>query len=155
MNFQDGGIMQTKSEFLKKAYSNYQILAALPAICVIIDYALTFFLAGDTSMITSWEASPFVRFAVIHNVMAAYLLGIVLFYYVAAYAVLRVLHNTVYYKFGVLLIVLLSVTHVLGGMSWFFRTATYSNGIFILSLLSIVIAFIAFGFSLLHEKTPA
>jgi hypothetical protein len=64
-----------------KLYRDYRIIALFPAVCVIIDYALTFYLAGDTSMITSWEASPFVRYAVIHDVMAVYLIGIVLFYY--------------------------------------------------------------------------
>lgn len=138
----------------RKIYRDYRIIAALPAICVILDYALTFYLAGDTSMIISWEASPFVRFAVMHNLMAAYLVAIVLFYYGASYAVLRVLSNTEYYKFGFLLIVTLSITHVIGGMSWYFRNAMYSNGVFLISLFSIVIAFLVFGFSLMHERVP-
>jgi|SRR5208337_1511377 len=144
--------MQVKSEIIEKFYGNYKIIALLPAIAVIIDYALTFYLAGDTSMITTWEASPFVRFAVIHQLMAPYLIAIVLFYYGASYAVLRTLHDSVYYRFGVLLILTLSITHVVGGLSWLFRNAFYSNGVFVLSLLSVVIAFILFGFSLLHEK---
>ncbi len=65
---------------------------------------------------------------------------------------LRILHDSVYYRFGVLLILTLSITHVFGGLSWLFRNAFYSNGVFVLSLLSVVIAFILFGFSLLHEK---
>ena len=138
-----------------KIYRDYRIVAAFPAICVVLDYALTFYLAGDTSMIISWEASPLVRYAVMHNLMAAYLIGIVLFYYGTSYAVLRVLNNTEYYKFGFLLIVTISITHVIGGMSWYFRNAIYSNGVVIMSLLSIVIAFIAFGFSLIRERTPA
>jgi hypothetical protein len=144
--------MQMKSEILGKLYGNYKFIALAPALAVIIDYALTFYLSGDTSMITSWEASPFVRFAVIHNLMAPYLIAIVLFYYTASYAVLKVLHNTDYYKFGVLLILTLSFTHVFGGLSWYFRNALYSNGVVALSLLSIVIAVILFGFSLLHER---
>lgn len=147
--------MQAEYGFAGKLYHNYRLIAILPAIAVIIDYALTFFLAGDTSLIISWEASPFVRFAVIHNLMVPYLIAIVIFYAVASYAVLRILYNTDYYKFGVILIITMSITHVIGGMSWYFRNAMYSNGVFIMSLLSIVIAFVAFGFSLLHERTPA
>jgi hypothetical protein len=147
--------MQAEYRLMRKLYHNYRLIAILPAIAVIIDYALTFYLAGDTSLIISWEASPFVRFAVIHNMMAAYLIAIVLFYAGASYAVLRILYNTDYYKFGVILIITMSITHVIGGMSWYFRNALYSNGVFIMSILSIVIAFVAFGFSLLHERTPA
>jgi hypothetical protein len=144
--------MQLKSEIMQKLYDNYKIIALAPAIAVIIDYALTFYLAGDTSMITTWEASPFVRFAVINNLMVPYLIAIVLFYYGASYAVLRILHATEYYRFGVLLILTLSITHVFGGLSWLFRNTLYSNGVFILSSLSVVIAVILFGISLLHER---
>ena len=137
-----------------KLYHEYRLVALIPALAVIIDYALTFYLAGDTSMIISWEASPLVRFAVTHNLMAAYLAAIVLFYYGASYAVLRILNGTEYYLFGFLLIIVLSVTHVIGGMSWYFRNAMYSNGVFAMSILAIVIAFIVFGFSLIHERVP-
>ena len=145
----------TEDGLARKFYRDYRLVALLPAIAVILDYAMTFYLAGDTSMIISWEASPFVRFAVMHNLMAAYLVAIILFYYGASYAVLRVLNNTEYYKFGFLLIVTISITHVIGGMSWYFRNAMYSNGVVLISLLSIVIAFIMFGFSLVRERTPA
>ena len=138
-----------------KLYHDYGLIAALPAICVILDYAMTFFLAGDTSMIISWEASPFVRFAVMNNLMIPYLVAIVFFYFGVSYAVLQVLAGTEYYKFGVLLIVTMSITHLIGGMSWYFRNAMYSNGVMIMSMLSIVIAFIAFGFSLIRERSPA
>ena len=147
--------MQVKSEKIRKLYNNYKIIALAPVIAVIIDYSLTFFLAGDTSMITSWEASPFVRFAVIHNIMAEYLIAIVLFYYFASYAILRILHGTIYYRFGVLLILILSITHVIGGMSWYFRSAFYSDGVLLMSLCSIVIAFALFNFSLLNERSQA
>jgi len=147
--------MKAEKGFIRKLYGDYRLIALLPALAVIIDYALTFYFAGDTSMITSWEASPLVRFAVINNVMAAYLMAIVLFYYGASYAVLRILSGTYYYTFGTLLIFTISITHVIGGMSWYFRNAMYSNGVFIMSLLSVVIAFVAFGFSLIHERTTA
>ena len=145
----------TEGGLARKLYCDYRLIAALPAICVILDYAMTFFLAGDTSMIISWEASPFVRFAVMNNLMIPYLVAIVLFYYVASYAVLRILSGTEYYKFGVLLIVTMSITHLIGGMSWYFRNEMYSNGVMIMSILSIVIAFVAFGFSLIRESRPA
>jgi hypothetical protein len=144
-----------KSELIRKFYYNYKIVALIPVFAVIIDYSLTFFFAGDTSMILSWEASPFVRFALAHDIMAAYLTAIVVFYYVSSCVVLKVLYGTGYYRFGVLLIAILSATHVIGGMSWYFRSAFYSDGVFVMSLMSIIIAFVVFGFSLLHERVPA
>jgi hypothetical protein len=149
------GVMDKKQRLTAYLYHEYRLIAALPALCVIIDYVMTFFLAGDTSMILSWEASPFVRFAIINDIMIPYLLALVLFYYFASYAVLRLLTGPAYYKFGVLLIVTMSITHLLGGTSWYFRNAMYSNGVMVLSLLSIVIAFIVFGFSLIREHDTA
>jgi len=144
--------MEIKTGLAKKFYYNYKMVALLPVIAVILDYTLTFFFADDSSMILSWEASPFIRFALMHDIMLLYLIAIVLFYYVCAYAVLRILDGTDYYRFGVLLIVILSITHVIGGMSWYFRNSFYSNGVFVLSIISIVIALIVFGFSLLNER---
>jgi len=147
--------MRADEGFTRKFYLNYPLISVIPAICVIIDYILTFYLAGDTTMIISWEASPFVRFAVIHNIMIPYLAAIVLFYFGASYAVLHILSGSVYYRFGVLLIMVISITHVFGGMSWHFRNAIYSDGVLLMSVLSIVIAFIIFGISLVHEHRPA
>ena len=147
--------MQAENGFPRKLYGDCRLIALLPVLAVIIDYTLTFYLAGNTSMITNWEASPFVRFAVINDLMVPYLVLIILFYYGASYAVLRILSGSNYYKIGFLLIVTISITHVIGGMSWYFRNAMYSNGVLIMSMLSIVIAFIAFGFSLIRERSPA
>ena len=147
-----GGGKSVRGKLLEKLYGNYAFVALFPVVCVITDYFLTFYFAGDTTLITSWEASPFVRYAVIHNLMVPYLAGIVIFYYIASWSVLWILRESVYYKFGVLLIATLSITHVFGGLSWYFRNAMYSNGIALMSLLSIVTAIILFGFSLLHER---
>jgi hypothetical protein len=146
--------MAEEPGFFRKVYRNYRLVALFPAVAVIIDYALTFYLAGDTSLIISWEASPFVRYAVIHNLMVPYLAAIVIFYAAASFAVLKILDNTIYYRFGFLLIVTMSITHLIGGLSWYFRNSLYSDGVLIMSVLSIVIAFVAFGFSLLREWGP-
>ena len=80
------------ASMIRRAY-----VALIPSLAVILDYSLTFFLAENTGMILQWEASPLVRFAVAHNIIAVYLVAIVLFYYGAAYAVLRILRPTRYY----------------------------------------------------------
>ena len=145
--------MEKKQGITGKLFHDYRLIPILPAICVILDYMMTFFFAGDTSMIISWEASPFVRFAVVNNVLIPYIIAIVLFYYVASYGVLRILAGTVYYKFGVLLIITMSITHIVGGMSWYFRNSMYSNGVMLVSLFSIVIAVVVFGVSFIRERS--
>jgi hypothetical protein len=136
---------------LKRIYNTPACIALIPSLAVIIDYSLTFFLAGSTSMILQWEASPFVRFAVAYNILGIYLAGIVLFYYGASYAVLHILQPTRYYAFGVALIGMVSVVHVLGGLSWQMKTAWYSNCIVALSFSSVIIALCVFGYSVLHQ----
>ncbi len=146
--------MENKQGTTGSLLRDYRLIALLPAIGVILDYSLTFFLAGDTSNIIIGEASPFVRFAVINNIFIPYIVAIVLFYYAASYAILRVLDGTDYYKFGVLVIIAMSITHLVGGMSWYFRNAMYSNSVMIISFISIVIALAVFGFSLVRERNP-
>jgi len=136
----------------RRIYDTPACIALIPSLAVIIDYTLTFFLASNTELVLQWEASPFVRFAVAHNIMAFYLPAIVAFYFCAAFAVLRILHPTRFYEYGVVLVLLLSVTHVLGGLSWYFRDAWYSEGIMVLSVGSVIFAFCLFGYSLIHQK---
>ena len=136
---------------MRHIYETPAYVAVLPSLAVMIDYAFTFFLAGNTAMILQWEASPFVRFAVKNNIMVLYLIAIIVFYYVAAFAVLRILHPTCYYPYGLGLILLVSVTHILGGLSWQFKNAWYSNGIVILSLVSIFISLCLFGYTYIRH----
>jgi hypothetical protein len=144
--------MQIIPILFRRIYDTPAYVAIIPSLAVILDYSFTFFLAENTGMILQWEASPLVRFAVAHNIMAVYLVAIVLFYYGAAYAVLRMLRPTWYYPYGVGLVLLVSVTHVLGGLSWQFRNMWYSEGIFALSFLSIIIAVCLFGYAFIRQE---
>ena len=144
--------MQTLTSLLRRIYDTPACLALVPPLAVIIDYSLTFFLAGSTRMILRWEASPLVRFAVAHDLMALYLAGIVLFYYGASFAVLRILQPSGYYVFGAGLVILVGIIHVLGGLSWLMKTAWYSDSILALSVLAIITALCLFGYSLLHQE---
>jgi hypothetical protein len=143
--------MQTIRALAQRIYCAPAYIAVIPPLAVSTDYALTFFLAGNTGMILQWETSPLVRFAVAHNSMALYFLALIIFYYAAAYAVLRILHTTAYYRFGVGLVLLVSLIHVLGGLSWQVKAAWYSNSIAALSFLSVIIAICLFGYSFLRQ----
>ena len=93
-----------------------KILALIPACAVIFDYVLTFLLAGSKGMVLQWEASPLVRYALSNDLMVIYMAAIVLFYYAAAFLVLTSLKDTPVYRFGIILVFLVSITHILGGM---------------------------------------
>ena len=93
-------------------------------------------------------SGPFTRFAVSHNIMAASLVAIVIFYYAAWVGDLRLSWLDLL-PVGVILIGILSITHVIGGMSWYYYgmhsiRMAYS----FMSFDSILIAFVIFGFSL-------
>jgi hypothetical protein len=50
---------------------------------VITDYFLTFHFAGSTEAILKYEFSPILLFAVKHDIVIPYLMGMILFYYAA------------------------------------------------------------------------
>lgn len=131
------------------------ILAVIPATAVIIDYILTFLLAGSEGMILQWEASPLVRYALANDLMVFYIVAIVLFYYLAALLVLVSLEHTPVYRIGVVLILMISITHMLGGMSWYFRNSLYSYSVMVLSYITIIIAFLALGYAIIREQSGA
>jgi len=94
-----------------------------------------------------------VRFALEHNILILYILAIVVFYYIASYAVLRILHGTGYYMLGAGLVILISITHLLGGLSWYIKNSWYSNGVLALSVVSIGIACLIFFYSVIHHSS--
>jgi len=147
--------MGTMSGSFRHIRDTPPVIALIPAVAVIIDYALTFSLSSGTDMILQWEASPLVRFAVAHNIMAVYLPTIVIFYYCAAYAVLRILYATPYYPYGILLVVLVSATHILGGLSWQVKNSWYSDTVIAISILSIIISVSLFGYCLFRQNRTA
>ena len=151
-SLRDVNIMRTIPALFKRICDSPAYVAVIPSLAVIIDYSLTFFLAGSTGIILQWEASPLVRFAVAHDIMAIYLFAIVVFYYGAAYAVLHILHSTCYYRYGVTLVILVSVTHILGGLSWQFKNSWYSNAILYLSFASVIIAICLFGYTVIRQE---
>jgi hypothetical protein len=140
---------------VRSVVADYRILALIPAIAVLLDYALTSVLSGGTEMILAYEFSPLVRAAVARGLFIPYLCGMICFYYVVAYAALRMLYATKLYPVGVFLILLVSATHVLGGLSWHIRSAGYVMVVHGLSVLGIAVAFAAAGYAVLTYRTGA
>jgi hypothetical protein len=118
---------------------------------VAIDYLLTLYFAGSKEAILRYEFSPLLRYAVGHGLLIPYLLFTIFFYYGAAVLVLYLLKDEPIYGAGVAIIVLLSLTHLLGGLSWLFKNAWYSNSILALSLISVTLALATSGYVLLRR----
>lgn len=123
------------------------IIAILPAAAVITDYTLTLLLSGGREAILAYEASPLLRFAVSHDLVPLYTVGIVAFYYIAAALVLSLLLGSDLYPIGVALVALVSLTHFLGGFSWYVRDPLYSDTVIGLSLMCVLIALFLFAYA--------
>ncbi|MCK4459810.1 MAG: hypothetical protein KAU52_08845 [Methanosarcinales archaeon] len=143
--------MQQISQNLQSIYRNYRAIPLVLSAAVVIDYALTFYLAGSIERILKYEYSPTLVYAVEHGVVLPYLMFTVFFYYAAGYIVLKCLADSKIYPIGVYIILLMSITHVLGGLSWHVLSAWYSNAVLALSLTSIVVTITVFGYEILKQ----
>ncbi|MEA3324288.1 MAG: hypothetical protein U9Q37_04010 [Euryarchaeota archaeon] len=143
--------MQQISQNLQSIYHNYKAVPLILSAAVVIDYALTFYLAGSIERILNYEYSPTLVYAVEHDLVIPYLVFTVFFYYAAGYTVLKYLRDSGIYYVGVAIILLMSITHVLGGLSWYVLSACYSNAVLALSLTSVVITITVFGYEIIRQ----
>ncbi len=143
--------MQQISQNLQSIYRNYRILPLLLCVGVIIDYSLTFYFAGSIETVLRYEFSPTLTYAITHDIVIPYLVFTVFFYYVSAYIVLKFLADSEIYYIGVYIILLMSITHVMGGLSWYVLNVYYSNAVIVLSLVSVVITITVFGYEIFKQ----
>jgi hypothetical protein len=136
---------------LQSIYHNYKAVPLILSAAVVIDYALTLYLAGSIERILKYEYSPTLVYAVNHNIVIPYLMFTVFFYYAAGYTVLKYLRDSGIYYIGVAIVLLMSITHVLGGLSWYVLSASYSNAVLALSLTSVVITIAVFGYEIIRQ----
>ena len=139
------------SQNLQSIYHNYRAIPLILSAAVVIDYALTFYLADSIEMILKYEHSPTLVYAVDHGIVIPYLVFTVFFYYAAGYTVLKYLRGSGIYYIGVAIVLLMSITHVLGGLSWWVLSASYSNAVLALSLTSVVITIAVFGYEIIRQ----
>ncbi len=118
---------------------------------VIIDYSLTFYFAGSIETVLQYEFSPTLTYAIRHDMVIPYLVFTIFFYYVSAYIVLKFLADSEIYHIGVYIILLMSITHVMGGLSWYVLNVNYSNTVIVLSLVSVVITITVFGYEIFRQ----
>jgi hypothetical protein len=143
--------MQQLTRKLEPIFYNYKVIPLILCLSIIIDYTLTFYVAGTPENVLRFDNSPLLKLAVENNLVIEYLAIVVIFYYLAGYMALKLFNGHIIYSAGVAIFLLLSLTHVLGGLSWLVINVYYSY--FVIGL-SISIIFIAIGILcyLLYEK---
>lgn len=143
--------MQRRSLNIQSIYHNYKIIPLFLCIALLIDYSLTFHLAGSSQNILDYEFSPLLVYAVEHDIVILYMVLTASFYYFAAYVVLSLLYNTEIYAIGVAIILLMSITHVMGGLSWYVLQEAYSNVVLTLSLISVLMTITLFAYEVIRK----
>jgi hypothetical protein len=119
---------------------------------LIVDYSLTFHFAGSLQNILDYEFSPLLVYAVEHDIVIPYMLLTASFYYFAAYSVLKMLYETDIYPIGVAVILLMSITHIMGGLSWYVMKEAYSNSVLTLSLISVIMTITLFAYEVVSKR---
>lgn len=140
---------------IDRLYRDERAIALLPVLAIVVDYSLTFFLSGSPEMILKYDASPLLRFGVANNIVPLVVLVLAIFYYLASLFVMKLLVGSDLYPVGVTLIALVSLTHLLGGLSWYFRNNLYSDTVIGLSLISVMIAVLIFGYAVVRGRSRA
>ena len=143
--------MQQISQNLQSIYHNYRMLPLILCAGVVIDYSLTFYFADSIETVLRYEFSPTLTYAIRHDIVIPYLLFTIFFYYIAGYTVLKYLVDSNIYYIGVGIILLMSITHVMGGFSWYVLNAYYSNTVLVLSLTSVLITITVFGYEIFKQ----
>jgi hypothetical protein len=124
----------------KCIYNNIRVLAMFPALSVIADYTLTFVFAHGLDEILRYEFSPIARTSAVYGLTPLVVMGIAASYFLLSYLALRALGGTCVYPFAVAVLAVVSITHVMGGLSWLVRVPLYSNMVQGLSIMAFVLA---------------
>ena len=144
---------------MSKIDTKGKLLVALPfffAVSAIIDYSITVWLSGSKENLVRNEFSPLLVYAVSNDLFIPYLLFTVIFYFSASYLALKLLSQDekLFYAASAIL-VLISLAHTLGGLSWYFKSEAYSNTILAISAITIMMAIFLSGWSILQKRNAS
>ncbi|MDT8357567.1 MAG: hypothetical protein RQ758_03580 [Methanomicrobiaceae archaeon] len=138
-----------------RSYWSPLFLALTSAFAIALDYTLTCRFAENPGEILMNEFSPVVRFAIENQLFFQFLLVLMGIYFLVSYAGLRLLSRSRFYRFGVAIVLLVALTHVLGGLSWYFRDPLYSAWVqsLVIALLLFALAAASYTvFSVMKER---
>ncbi|MBU4077836.1 MAG: hypothetical protein KKI06_14235 [Euryarchaeota archaeon] len=141
---------------MSKSDMTGKLLIAIPfffAVSAIIDYSFTIWLAGSKENLIQNEFSPLLVYAVRNDLLMPFVFFTVIFYFSASYLVLKLLSQDekLFYPASAILI-LISLAHTFGGLSWYFKSEAYSNAILAISAITIMMAIFLSGWSILQKR---
>ena len=131
------------------------LLALAPALAVVFDYGMTLAHSGGRAAILAFEYSPILKTAVETGLILPCIAALALGYYVLGFIALASLEGTRYYLPGALLILLISLTHVSGGLSWVIRNPAYADAVLVLAAAGVIFALSVFLFAVKRHRTEA
>jgi hypothetical protein len=123
------------------------------AISAIIDYSTTIWFSRTTENLIQNEFSPLLVYAVRNDLLIPYFLFTVIFYFSGSYLALKLLSQDekLFYPASAI-IILISLAHTFGGLSWYFKSEAYSNTILAISVIAIMMAIFLSGWSILQKR---
>ena len=134
-------------------------IALILAIAVVFDYTMTLTHSGGQTSIMAFEYSPILRWAVATGLLLPCIAALALGYYVMSCVALRSLEGTAYYLPGVLVVLLISLTHVSGGLSWIVLNSAYSDAVLLLAAAGVIFSLSVFLLAVRRQRarspTPA
>src|SRR5574341_1941415 len=144
---------------LPKSNMIRKLLIAIPfffAASAIIDYSFTIWFAGTMENLVKNEFSPLLVYAVRHDLLIPYIFFTVIFYFSASYFALKLLSSDekLFYPASAIL-VLISLAHIFGGLSWYFKSEAYSNAILAISAITVMMAVFLSGWSVLQQRNAS
>ncbi len=140
----------SKSDMIGKLMISIPIFFAISAI---IDYSTTIWFSGNKENLIQNEFSPLLVYAVRNDLLIPYFLFTVIFYFSGSYLALKLLSQDekLFYPASAIL-VLISLAHTFGGLSWYFNSETYSNTILAISAITIMMAIFLSGWSIMQKR---
>ena len=141
---------------MSKSDMTGKLLTSIPfffAISAIIDYSTTVWFAGTKENLIQNEFSPLLVYAVRNDLLIPYFMFTVIFYFSGSYLALKLLSQDekLFYPASAILI-LISLAHTFGGLSWYFNSEIYSNTILAISAIAIMMAIFLSGWSILQKR---
>ena len=133
-----------------------KLLISIPfffAISAIIDYSTTIWFSHTKENLIQNEFSPLLVYAVRNDLLIPYFIFTVIFYFSGSYLSLKLLSQDekLFYPASAILI-LISLAHTFGGLSWYFNSEIYSNTILAISAIAIMMAIFLSGWSILQKR---
>ncbi len=141
---------------MSKSDMKGKLLISIPfffALSAIIDYSTTIWFSGSRENLIQNEFSQLLVYAVRNDLLIPYFLFTVIFYFCGSYLALKLLsHDEKLFYPASAILVLISLAHTFGGLSWYFKSETYSNAILAISAITIMMAIFLSGWSVLQKR---